>query len=141
MVTITPNFNFNGKCDEAIRLYQEAFNAKMDCLIRNRDATWEDFHREMSDEEKEYIYHAEMYIGSQRIMMCDNFDITDKPSGSLSLTVTMETKDEVIRAFDVMKEGCKIIYPIHSTAYSSCFVSFFDKFGFRWVIMTEQTEK
>lgn len=120
MATITPNFNFNGKCYEALKLYQEAFNGKITCLIRNRDATWEAFQKDLTDDEKEYVYHAEMCIGNQRIMMCDNFDV---PS------------------FDIMKEGCEVIYPLHSTAYSSCFVSFYDRFGFRWTIMTEQTDK
>ncbi len=141
MVTITPNFNFSGKCFEAIRLYQQAFNAEITSLIRNGDATWEAAYKDLSDEEKEYIYHAEIYIGNQRLMMCDNFNVPYNPSASLSLTVTMDTKDDVIHTFDIMKEGCKIIYPLQSTAYSSCFVSFYDKFGFRWVIMTEQTEK
>ena len=30
MMTITPNFNFDGKCGEAISLYQQAFGAKVD---------------------------------------------------------------------------------------------------------------
>lgn len=141
MATITPNFNFNGKCYEALKLYQEAFNGKITCLIRNRDATWEAFQKDLTNDEKEYVYHAEMCIGNQRIMMCDNFDVPYKPSASLSLTVTMDTKDDVIHAFDIMKEGCEVIYPLHSTAYSSCFVSFYDRFGFRWTIMTEQTNK
>ena len=141
MASITPNFNFNGQCYEALKLYQEAFNGKITCLIRNGDVTWETFQRNLPDVEKEYVYHAEMYIENQRIMMCDNLDVGYKPSASLSLTVTMDTKDDVIHAFDIMKEGCEIIYPLHSTAYSSCFVSFYDKFGFRWTIMTEQTEK
>lgn len=141
MVKITPNFNFNGKCNEAIQLYKEAFNAEIICLIRNCDATWEESYSNLLDDEKEYIYHAEMCIGDQRIMMCDNFSVPYQPSASLSLTVTMDTKEDVLHAFEIMEEGCEIIYPIQSTSYSSCFVSFYDKFGFRWVIMTEQTEK
>lgn len=141
IITITPNFNFNGRCGEAIALYQKAFNAEISCLLRYSDAKWEDFNKELSDEQKEYIYHAEIYIGKQRIMMADNPDIPFQPSSSLSLTVTMDTKEDVIQAFDIMKEDCKVIYPIHSTTYSSCTVSFIDKFGFRWVIMTEQTER
>ncbi len=29
MRLITPNFNFNGRCEEAINLYQKAFNAEL----------------------------------------------------------------------------------------------------------------
>ncbi|TGY86972.1 VOC family protein [Petralouisia muris] len=140
MAIITPNFNFDGKCEEAIYLYQKAFDAEINCLLRYSDAKWEDFHRELSEEQKEYIYHAELLIGNQRIMMADNLDIPFKPSTALSLTVTLETKEDVKRVFEIMQDGSEIIYPVHSTTYSSCSVSFIDKFGFRWVIMTDQTE-
>lgn len=136
MIQITPNFNFKGNCYEAMMLYKEAFQAEITCLLRNCDAECK-----TTTDEKAYVYHAEMRIGNQRIMMCDNFDVPYQPSASLSLTVTMDTKEDVMRAFERMQKDCRIIYPLQSTTYSSCFVSFYDKFGFRWVIMTEQTEK
>lgn len=141
MVIITPNFNFAGRCEEAIYLYQKAFNAEIGCLLHYSDAKPEDFHKELTETEKKYIYHAEIFIGKQRIMMADNMDFPFIPSSSLSLTVTLDSKEEVVKAFDIMQEGCTVIYPIHNTTYSSCSVSFIDKFGFRWVIMTEQTER
>ncbi|MDF2819873.1 MAG: hypothetical protein K0R15_314 [Clostridiales bacterium] len=141
MAIFTPNFNFDGRCEEAIYFYQEAFNAEIGVMLRYADAKMEDFHKELTETEKHYIYHAELFIGKQRIMMADNMDFPFAPSSSLSLTVTMDCKEEVIAAFDIMQESCTVIYPIHSTTYSSCSVSFIDKFGFRWVIMTEQTER
>ncbi|MCH5163208.1 MAG: VOC family protein [Clostridiales bacterium] len=141
MVKITPNFNFNGKCEQAIRLYEQAFSAKIECLLRYCDARSEDCDKKLTQEQKNYIYHAEIYIGNQRIMMADNLDIDFKPSSALSLTVTMDTKEDVIKAFEILKDGSEIIYPVHSTTYSSCTCSLVDKFGFRWVIMTEQTER
>ena len=145
MIKITPNFNFNGngKCEQAIRLYEKAFNAKVGCLLRFSDARPEDYNRELSNEQRNFVYHAEIYIGDQRIMMSDNIDkdILYQPSRALSLTVTLETKEDVIKAFNALKEGSEIIYPLHSTTYSSCTCSLVDKFGFRWVIMTEQTER
>lgn len=141
MIKITPNFHFNGKCEQAIRLYEQAFGAKVECLLRYCDARPEDYDKELTPEQKNYIYHAEIYIGDQRIMLADIMDIDLQPSLALSLTVTMETKAEVVKAFDILKDGGKIIYPVHSTSYSSCTCSLVDKFGFRFVIMTEQTEQ
>ncbi len=141
MIKITPNFNFNGQCEEAIYLYEKAFGAKIECLLRYSDARLEDCDKKLTQEQKNYIYHAEVYIGNQRIMLADNMDIDFRPSSALSLTVTMETKNDVIKAFEVLKDGSEVIYPIHSTTYSSCACSLVDKFGFRWVIMTEQTER
>jgi PhnB protein len=141
MPIITPNFNLTGRCEEAMLLYQKAFDAKIGCMLRYSEANKEDFSRELSQEEKNFIYHAELFFGNQRIMMCDNIDVPFATSLSLSLTVTFDTKEEVKRAYDVLKENSTAIYPMQSTAYSSCMVVFIDKFGFRWGLMTEQTER
>ena len=45
------------------------------------------------------------------------------------------------RAYAIMKEGSTTIYPMEATPYSSCRVVFVDKYGIRWGIMTEQTER
>ena len=45
------------------------------------------------------------------------------------------------RAYALLKEGSTTIYPMEATPYSSCRVVFVDKFGIRWGIMTEQTER
>lgn len=44
-------------------------------------------------------------------------------------------------AIQIMKEGSKTIYRLEATPYSSCRVVFVDRFGIRWGIMTEQTER
>lgn len=109
-------------------------------LSAPRDADQSDFKRELSEEQKDYVYHAELYIDGQRIMMADNLDILFRPSTALSLTVTMSRKEEVLAAFEVLEDGGEVIYPPHSTTYSSCTTNVIDRFGFRWVIMTKQTE-
>ena len=64
-------------------------------------------------------------------------------SGSDSdfLTIMCDTKEEVQRAYEIMKEGSKTIYQMEATPYSSCRAVFVDRFGIRWGIMTEQTER
>ena len=141
MMLITPNFNFNGRCEEAIHLYQKAFNAKLLCLLRYSDADTRDWDQELDLDKANYIYHSELLIDNQRIMMSDNMNVELVKSTSLSLTITFDTSDEVKNAYEILKDGSTTIYPIHSTTYSSCEVVFIDKFGFRWGLMTEQTER
>ena len=138
---VIPNFNFAGQCEEAIRLYQQAFRAEILYLMRYADANPEDFHRELTEAQKQFVYHAELVVDGQRIMMADHLDLPFDPGTSLFLTVTRNTKEEVLQAFELMREGCTMIYPPRSTTYSSCIVVFVDRFGFRWGIMTEQTER
>lgn len=123
MVTVVPNFNFDGRCAEAIELYQRAFGSKVDHVLRDNDGS---------------VYHAEIHIGNQRVMLCDNRDVSFAPSASLSLTVSMDSDEAVRRAFDVLSEGGQVLYPLQSTPYASSFASVFDRFGFRWVLMNER---
>ena len=141
MPLITPNFNFDGCCRAAMELYQRAFDAQISSLLLRGDALWEPDHDDLSQEEKQQVYHGELMIGDQRIMMSDNTDIPYNPGSSLSITVTLDTREAVLRAFDIMKEGGQIVYPPQQTPYSSCFSRLVDRFGFSWVIMTEQTEQ
>ncbi|MDF2989321.1 MAG: hypothetical protein K0R50_4831 [Eubacterium sp.] len=141
MSVVTPTFNFHGQCEEAITVYIKAFEAKIGCILRYSDADERDWNTPLTEEQANYIYHAEIFIGEQRIMLSDILEFSLIKSTSLSLTVTFESSEEVKKAYEVLKEGCTIIYPMQSTTYSSCFVVLVDKFGFRWGLMTEQTER
>lgn len=122
MASIVPNFNFDERCAEAIELYRRAFGAEVGPVLTGDDGS---------------IYHAEMTVCGQRIMLGDNCDVPFAPSASLSLAVCMDSDDEVRRAFDVLTENGRVLYPIERTPYASSFASIFDRFGFRWVLMKE----
>lgn len=67
MTRITPNFNFDGRCADAIALYEQAFHAQVDYVLRYRDADPQDLSMTLTKEQEDYVYHAEMHIGGQRI--------------------------------------------------------------------------
>lgn len=138
---VTPSFNFKGSCREAISLYEKAFGASVKFISFYSDANPEDFNIPLDDKQKRLVYHAEIYIGNQRLMFSDIIEFNLNSGNSLFLTITFDNKEEVQKVYDVLCEGSTILYPIQSTTYSSCFVSLIDKFGFRWALMTEQTDK
>ena len=141
MVIVTPNINLAGQCEEAMALYEKAFGATTKLLMRYSDADERDWDKPLTDEQKKMVYHAQMLIGTQRIMFSDTVGFDPSKGTSLSLIVTFEDAASVKRAYEVLKEGSTIIHPMVSTTYSSCFVSLVDKFGIRWGLMTEQTDK
>lgn len=138
---VTPTLNFGGNCREAIQMYESAFGGKINCLITYREANDPEYMPLLNEKQKDYIYHAELMLGNQRIIMSDHVDIEFQTCYSNFLTIIYDTKEEVQRAYEVMKEGSKTIYQMEATPYSSCRVGFVDKFGIRWGIMTEQTER
>ena len=138
---IVPTLNFGGNCREAIHMYEKAFHGKINCLITYGQADDPAYNPLLQENQKEYIYHSELVLDHQRIIMSDHVDIEFQTCYSNFLTIMFDTKEEVQQAYEVMKERSKTIYPMEATPYSSCRVVFVDKFGIRWGIMTEQTER
>ena len=134
---VTPNYHFNGTCEEALNLYQKAFNGKLLMLMHYRDANPKDMCIEgLSDREKSYVYHAEMVIGTQRFMFSDTTDEIHKGQ-SISIVITFDCSSDVKNAYNILIDGGMVIHPLQETTYSSCFASLVDKFGMRWELMTE----
>ncbi|MDE6838660.1 MAG: VOC family protein [Acutalibacter sp.] len=138
---IVPTLNFGGNCREAIHMYARGFQGSISCLITYGEANDPAYLPLLKENQKDFIYHSELILGGQRIILADHVDIEFQTCYSNFLTVMFDTKEEVQRAYEVMKEGSQTIYPMEATPYSSCRVVFVDKFGIRWGIMTEQTER
>ena len=138
MPVVVPNLHFMGNCAEAMALYARAFGAKQTVLLRYEDADARDFDKPLTGPEQMYVYHAEMELCGQRIMLSDSTDVI--PSGAddaVSLTVIMETGEQVEKAYACLREGAAVIHPLSKTTYSGRMVSLRDRFGIRWGIMTE----
>lgn len=140
MIKITPNFHFRGECKQALELYKKAFDAKIKILLCNSDANSQDKGIE-GEYQNDIVYHAEFYIGGQRLTATDSPDDPFPNTHPLSLLITFEKAEDVKKAYEIMADGATVIYPMQRTSYSSCFVSLVDKFGIRWELMTEQTER
>lgn len=138
---IVPALSFGGNCREAIHMYARGFQGSISCLITYGEANDPAYLPLLKENQKDFIYHSELILGEQRIILADHVDIEFQTCYSNFLTVMFDTKEEVQRAYEVMKEGSQTIYPMEATPYSSCRVVFVDKFGIRWGIMTEQTER
>ena len=137
---IVPTLTFGGNCREAIHMYEKAFHGTIRCLITYGEANDPEYNPLLKANQKEYIYHSELVLNHQRIIMSDHVGIEFQTCYSNFLTIMFDTKEEVQQAYEIMKEESKTIYPLEATPYSSCRVVFIDKFGIRWGIMTEQTE-
>jgi len=136
---ITPNIHFNGNCYEAIQVYKDVFDLDVKILEKNKDANPSDYI--VDEKHLNHVYHAEVFLASGRIIMSDVLDDEHTPGHTVSLVVTFDSAPEVKKAYGVLEKGATIIHELQTTTYSSCFVSLIDRFGIRWELMTEQTEK
>ena len=140
-MNIVPTLNFGGHCREALHLYEKAFHGKISCMITYGEADDPAYNPLLQAHQRDYIYHSELALGDQRLIMSDLVDMEFQTCYSNFLTIMYDTKEEVRRAYEIMKEGSRTIYPMEATPYSSCRVVFVDRFGIRWGLMTEQTER
>ncbi|QOR34890.1 VOC family protein [Clostridium sp. 'deep sea'] len=134
---ISVNIHFNGQCKQALKLYEKAFNSKVATLLYFKDAHKSDFDTStLTNAQKNYVYHSEMYIGDYRFMFSDELQPI-KVNQNISIIVIFNSDEEVKTAFEILKENAAILQPIRSTTYSSCLTSLIDQFGVRWELMTE----
>lgn len=122
-----------------IHLYAEAFGEQITRLISYRDANDPAYMPQLTEAQMDWIYHAELMLDGQRIIMSDHADIEFQTCYSNFLTIMYDTKEEVRQAYAVLQEGSTTIYPMAATPYSSCRVVFVDRFGIRWGLMTEHS--
>jgi len=137
----TPVLNFNGCCAQAIKFYEKAFNTKPDFVMHYSDADPSDWSQPLSEAQKNYVYHAEMSIAGQRFMISDIIAFDVVYGNNFFIIITVDTKEEVQAMYDAMKEDGTVLIPLHSATYSSASFNLIDKFGVRWAVMTEQTER
>ena len=136
MITIQPLLHFNGQCEQAIELYTKAFGAKLVYLGRYGKANPQDVEKETGISfdkiDKNLIYHAQIKIGKQVLLLCDDLNWKE---GNVHLVATLDTADEVQSVFLALSDGATIIDPLHKTAYCSLCGTLIDKFGIYWDIM------
>lgn len=72
---IVPNLHFNENCEGALKLYESAFGARRTVFLRYKDANPADMEPVLDADLQEYVYHAEILICGQRIMLTDHMEI------------------------------------------------------------------
>ena len=114
MIKIEPSFLFKGQCNQAIELYQKTFGAEVVVKMLFSDADPKDF--QCKDEEKDFIFHCQLKIGEQIILLADDSNGVLKKeteaSAMMSLCMTFESADDVNAAYKVISEGATILTPM-----------------------------
>lgn len=139
MMKITPLLSFKGQAGEAIKHYQKAFGAEVIEKIHYGDADSLDLAYKV--EERDYIYHAQLKIGEQILMMCDNpsHAFNQGTIGKMSmiqLSIDFETDEALKAVFDVLSDGGEVVDALVSQTYCSLAGSVIDKFGVHWGVMS-----
>jgi len=136
---VTPGLGFKGQCSQAIKLYEEALGATIVTKILYSEANAKDL--QYKQEEKDFIFYAEMVIGNHLISLGDDSEgkidaVTNSKALPISLLIEFETAEKLEAAYNKMSKGATVVTPMGSTTYCTGYVSFIDKYGIHWDFMS-----
>ena len=136
---INTYLTFNGNAQQALDFYQYVFG-KSEIQIMCFSEMPHDSEWPIPDEAKNWIMHAEMKIGDDKVYLSDNFPGTpyNETNGDIVTVTAGDIKAE--KAYEIygrLKEDGKEIMPIAETFWSPAFGVLIDKFGVRWNIDAE----
>lgn len=108
---------------EAVELYLKAFNATLGFNVKSSDETF---------------YHSELDICGNTLAVAEANDGMDKRITGNTMQFCLHygegNEDMVKQAYEILKEGSKILFPLGSCDFSPLCADFIDKFGVRWCI-------
>jgi PhnB protein len=128
---------FDGKCEEALEFYKAAVGAKVDMVMRFKEAPPE-MQSQMSPGSKDKIMHAAFRVGDTQILASDG-ECHGKPKfDGFSLTLNAANDAEADRLFSALGKGGKVTQPMSETFFASRFGMLSDKFGVNWMVLAEK---
>ena len=102
---VQPYLFFDGRCDEALEFYKKAIDAKVDMLMRFKDAPDQSM---ISPGSKDKVMQRAVHIGDTQVLMSDG-RCQGKPTfQGFSLTITAPNAAEGERRFNALADGGQV---------------------------------
>jgi PhnB protein len=129
---IQPYLFFDGRCDEAIEFYKKAVGAKVEMLMRFKEAPDQSM---VSPGSADKVMHAALKIGETTILASDGRN-TGKPNfQGFSLTISAKDEAEADKMFGALSAGGEVRMPMDKTFFAKRFGMLADKFGVQWMLI------
>jgi PhnB protein len=134
---VTPYLSFNGRCEEAFRLYERVTGGKVVALITHGETPAA---TQVPPDWQKKIIHARLKIGDEMLMGCDAPPGHQKPSQGYSVTLGVDTPEEAERIYKELSDGGSVHMPLDKTFFAKKFGMFTDKFGIPWMVICENPQ-
>ena len=128
---VQPYLFFNGRCEEALAFYRDALGAKVDMLMRFKDAP-EQSGAPAGNGDK--VMHASFHVGDSLLMASDGMADGTTEFKGFSLSLNYADVDEARRAFDALAQGGRVVMPLDKTFFATIFGMASDRFGVQWMV-------
>jgi PhnB protein len=129
---VQPYLSFEGRCDEAIEFYKKALGAKVDMLMRFKEAPDQSM---VSPSNAEKVMHAAVHVGDTQVLMSDGRCQGGPNFSGIALALSAPTDVDAERMFNALADGGQVRMPMAKTFFSSRFGMVADKFGVGWMVL------
>jgi PhnB protein len=134
---VHPYVCFEGRCEEALNFYTKALGAKVDMLMRFKDAPPgnEGCANGGTPPPGDKVMHASFHVGESMLMATDGMCAGQAAFQGISLSLSLPAEAEAKKAFTALAAGGQVMMPLGKTFFSPCFGMVTDKFGVCWMII------
>jgi PhnB protein len=122
---------FNGKCKEALALYEKAFNVKIGEIQQYGDMP-PNPNFPVSDDKKDRILHSKFVLDGTEIM-CSDSSGESRSGSNMYVSVTTKDGNLVNQAWDVLKNSGEIYMELQPSFFALAHGSLRDQFGINWM--------
>lgn len=135
---VQPYLFFDGRCEEALDFYKKALGAKVEMIMRFKEAPPGSAGPGCTPANGEKIMHASFKIGDTMVMGSDGMNSGKPEFKGFSLSVNAKDDVEAQKLFNALGEGGQVQMPLAKTFFSPAFGMVADKFGIGWMVIVPQ---
>jgi PhnB protein len=129
---VQPYLFFDGRCDEALEFYRQAIGAKVDMLMRFKDAPDQSM---VTPASKDKVMHAQVQIGDVKVLASDGRCQGTPNFQGFALAISASSEPDADKVFNALADGGKVTMPMAKTFFSPRFGMLTDKFGVGWMVL------
>ena len=126
---------FNGNCEEAVNFYKQALGARVDMLMRYKEAPEPPPPGMVPPNWDDKVMHTSFWVGESMVMASDGCESGGGPPfKGFSLSITAKDEAEAKKVFNALSAGGKVTMPLDKTFWSPCFGMLTDRWGIGWMV-------
>ncbi len=134
---VQPYLNFDGRCEDAVNFYQKALDAKVDMLVRMKEAPPSPGPSRVPPGSENKIMHVTLRIGDSIVMGSDCECAGQVKFQGFSLSLALKNAASATKYFNALSDGGKIEMPLSKTFFAEHFGIVTDRFGVNWMVIVQ----
>ena len=129
---------FDGRAEEALEFYKKALGAKVEMLMRFKEAPDPPPPGMVPPGFENKVMHTSLRIGETVVMASDGCTEGNPSFKGFSLSLAVEKAADADRLFAALADGGQVQMPLGKTFWSPRFGMVTDRFGMGWMINVVQ---